>query len=151
MKPHEWVVRWIKENPGTNQTELARLAGIPNGKMSDIINEKQGPTATYMVPISRVMNVSLDSIYDPDAKWPGKPIQGEGVRLTRAQERLLEEAAFLCGQDETLTLAIMRLRGHPDAFIGGAGVKPILVEGQPLKADPSRGKPSARNGNKKSG
>lgn len=113
----EKINRWMEENR-INQVELSRLSGVATSKISQILSGKQGPTILQVDPLSRAMNVSLDWLYDDNANWPPLPRSGRGVMLSPAQEKLLEEAKFLCDGDETLRLAFMRLRGVPSAFVG---------------------------------
>jgi len=117
MNTREKIQRWLDEN-AVSQTDLARRAGIEPNKISQILNGSYGPTHTYIVPISRAMNASLDWLYDDQAGWPVVPRDRKGRFLSPGQEKLLELAARLSRKDdepEALDSAIDRLLGVPGA------------------------------------
>jgi hypothetical protein len=160
MLPRDWIKRWLKEHPDYNQRRLALAAGIEPAKLSDIMTGKNKGTPLYMAPLSRIMGISLDSIYDEAARWPGKKLEGQGQFLTDAEKRVLEVAHYWSEGDDTLKSAIDRMNGKPSAFLlAPAGEadrdlsrdadEPKTVRsasGRPTEADRKAAGRAARNG-----
>ena len=54
----------IRRRRGISQTELAKLAGISNGYISELENNLKSPTVEIVCKLAKALNCSLDELID---------------------------------------------------------------------------------------
>jgi len=97
MQPYEKVRRILGERR-ISQTELRRLIEeetgqqVSSGRMSQILDGTDSMTVLHGKPISIVLDISLDWLYDDAAKMPPLKRSEKGVVLSAAQAKILEYA-----------------------------------------------------------
>lgn len=133
------LIAW-REHDCLEQTEIAKLAAIPQGRLSDLENEKGlDNNFSYMIRIVRAMRAkghagaSLDWLIDPAGKFP-PPDPSKAVVITDAEAEIIRLAHEVSESDDgtsdpTLRVARRRLIGATGGAIKAGELSPGPGEG----------------------
>lgn len=97
---------------GLTQVQIKELTGISNGNLSDLENGNRLPSATALIELSKVLNVTTDWILT--GNYPDTDIHSSqsGYSLSASEESLINCFKRLSpdDQDEIITLINLKIQ-----------------------------------------
>jgi transcriptional regulator with XRE-family HTH domain len=128
------------DKEGIDQTELAAMAQVSQGRLSEILSRKtKDPKLDHMRRIAKVMHVTIDELIDERLGWPVP--KGQGVKVSEEEMEALSAYRMLVRR-RGHAYALDRLLGVADSAT--AGRQPGGITGEPER--PDHGKPNRKAG-----
>lgn len=112
----------VRDSKGMKDSEVAELAGIRQGILSDWKNGKSSPSSKNIQKIAYVLNISVDYLLTGKKKEPEHHLKPEIVELCKEiydnpmLHRLLEVARDSTDYDISMMISILKRLNRTDPF-----------------------------------
>jgi transcriptional regulator with XRE-family HTH domain len=99
----DWLLEQLRER-NLSQSELARLAGISKGTISNLVNGTKGAGQDSLIAIAHVLKLPPDLIFEKAGIFPQKP------ELSFIKRKLLHLAQDLPDSDIEIAITLLEQR-----------------------------------------
>lgn len=101
----DWLLEQLKKK-NISQSELARIAGLSKGTISNLINGTKGSGEESLIAVAQALNLPHDLVFEKAGKFPPKP------ELSPIKRALLHVAEGLPDSDVELAISILEQRAE---------------------------------------
>jgi len=99
----DWLLERLKEK-NISQSELARMAGVSKGTISNLVNGTKGSGQESLTAIAHALRLPVDLVFEKAKLLPPKP------ELSAAKRKLLHLADGLPDTDIEIAIALLEQR-----------------------------------------
>lgn len=110
-----WLLNALKERE-MSQSELARLAGISKGTVSNLVNATAGVGQDSLKAVARALKLPADLVFEKAGVLPSKP------DLSPVKRKLVHVAEGLPDSDVEIAIALLEQRS--EYYKKNPGAKP---------------------------
>lgn len=99
----DWLLEQLRAK-NMSQSDLARMAGLSKGTISNLINGTKGAGEDSLLAVARALNLPPDLVFEKANKFPPKP------ELSPIKRALIHLAEGLPDSDIEIAIALLEQR-----------------------------------------